>query len=194
MKSVSGDFIDNEESYERKPVEIYHFWTDEGDHWRYTSGDVTVNVGGNDYSPIPIKRSTINYDNKINTSKVVIQTSYDIEPFDGFASTLAIEQHIWLDIKKLHRSDLTESLTIFLGQISNIDFKGLEININCIGFENFLNKPVPYYKYQITCNNSLYDSKCGLSASSYKTTTAVTVSADGLTLTSASFGAQSDGY
>jgi hypothetical protein len=74
----------------------------------------------------------------------------------------------WVMIMKLHREQLPlEADVIFLGQIKSVAFKGIQADVECVGFEHFLKMPIPTERYQITCNWKVFDSKCnGISVSS----------------------------
>ena len=194
MKSPSATFIANEEATQRRPVELYHIYDSNSNHWRYTSGDVSVSYGGNTYTPATIKRSSVKIDDQLNESTLNVQFSQITTPIINYIATYPFDT-IWISVNKLHRDQSPlEASVVFIGQIRNVSFRGNIATINCVGFETFLKKPMLRYRYQNGCNNSLYDTRCGVTAASYKTSATVTVSADGLTVSAAAFGGESDGY
>ncbi|MBU2548355.1 MAG: DUF2163 domain-containing protein [Proteobacteria bacterium] len=194
MKSVSAAYIAAEASATRRPAELYHIWKEGGDHWYYTSGDAAVSYGGQTYAPAPIARGTAGYDTNLETSTLTVTTGYLESPAIQFISLYPIDVY-WISVMKIHR-DMSpiEASVVFVGQIKNVSFKGREASIECVGLEYFLKQPIPRFRYQVGCNNSLYDTRCAVDSDSYKVTTTVTVSADGLTLTSADFSGYDDGY
>jgi uncharacterized phage protein (TIGR02218 family) len=194
MKDVSATYIANEEAEKRKPVEIYKIWLDsESEYWYYTSGDVAVTYDGNSYTPAQLKRSLVKYDSDLEVTSMTISASYLNDSVVDYLVQNPIEI-VWISLMKLHRSDLTEADVIFIGQIKTVAFKGGDAQINCVGFEHFLKKTIPTWRYQLTCNHTVFDSGCGLTKATYKTTETITLSADGLTLTGTAFGTKADGY
>ena len=89
---------------------------------------------------------------------------------------------------------ITEASVVFVGQIKDVSFKGVAASVNCVGFEHFLKQTIPKWRYQLTCNHMIFDSKCTKAEADYKTTTMVTLDSTGTELTSADFDALEDGY
>jgi uncharacterized phage protein (TIGR02218 family) len=193
MKDASQDFIDNEEADQRKPVEIYHIWRDGGEHWRYTDGDVAVTYSGSSYTPATLERESVTYNNKLEVTTLTIKAAYIENPALEYIAINPVEI-LWISVLKLHRDDLTEADVVFIGQIKNVAFQGITASITCVGFEHFLKKTIPTWRYQLTCNHNVFDSKCSLTAASYAETTTVVLDANGVDLVSSAFGAYSDGY
>jgi len=194
MKDVSENYIAKEEAVQRKPVELYHIWRDGGEHWRYTDGDVSVTFDGNVYAPATLSRSSSRHDAQLGVATLNITAAYVTDPALEFVSTNPVEV-LWVSISKLHREqDPLEADVIFIGQIKGVSFKGVTASVSCVGFEHFLNQKVPRWRYQLTCNHTVFDSKCALVEADYKTTAAVTLDATGTILTSTTFGGEVDGY
>jgi len=194
-KNPSVTYISGEASTERKPAEIYHIWRDGGKHYYYTSGDGAVIYGGNTYVPAPISRDTVQYDAETEINTLRITVGRLAEPIPEFITMNPVEI-LWIDIMKLHRDQSPyEASTAFYGQIRNVTIKGLSADVTCVGFESYLGSPVPVYRYGPQCNWTVFDDNCTLDEDSYKTEDcAVTVSLDGLQLTSDSFSGEADGY
>ena len=194
MKDVSAAYIAKEEAEQRKPGELYHIWRDGGEHWRYTDGDVSVTFDGDVYSPATLSRSSVRYDTQLEVTALTIDASHVNDPVLEFIAVNPVEI-LWVSISKLHRDQSPlEADVIFIGQIKNVSFKGIAASVNCVGFEHFLNQTIPKWRYQLTCNHMLFDTKCTKAAADYKTTTAVTLDSTGTELTSADFDALADGY
>ena len=197
MKDASEAYIAKEESSERKPVEIYHIWRDGGENWYYTSGDVTLSYGdpSHDYVPATLRRGLARYDSQLEVTTMDITVQQAETPVIEYLASNPLEI-LWIQISKLFRDQSPlEAAVIFIGQIKNVSFKGVQAAVKCVGFEHFLKMPIPTFRYQLGCNHTLFDSNCGLLKSNYKTENAeVTVDVTGLILTSADFGSQDDGY
>lgn len=193
MKDVSAGFITNEEADQRKPVELYHIWRDGGEHWRYTDGDVAVTYDGDIFSPATLERGSVTYDNKLDVTTMELKVAYVENPVLDYIASNPVEI-LWVSVMKLHRGDLSEADVVFIGQIKNVSFQGVTASVTCVGFEHFLKKTIPTWRYTLTCNHKVFDDKCTLVKSSYITTTSITLDATKTILTSASFGAKTDGY
>jgi len=191
-KTASAGFIADEIATKRRPSELYDIYYG-STHYRYNSTDSSITYGGNVYSPATIGRDTISYDSDFNITTLDIKIAHITDPVIEYIALNPIDI-VWVDVYKIFYDDLTTAVVTFTGEIKSVTFQGAEAVMHCVGFEYFLKQKVPYYRYQSSCNNILYDTKCTKSAASYKTTTAVTVSADGKTLTSASFGAKANTY
>jgi len=186
MKDIAQDFIDNEEAEQRKPVELYHIWRDGGVDWRYTDGDVAVTYDGEEYTPATLERGSVSFENKLDVTTLVIKAAYVENPVLDFIASNPVEI-LWVSIMKLHRDDLTNADVVFIGQIKNVAFQGSAASITCVGFEHFLKKTVPTWRYQLTCNHNVFDSKCQLVGATYTVTTAISLDATGVQLTSSDF-------
>ena len=194
MKTQSAEFISKEEGTQRQPAELYHIW--KGDvHFRYTSGDVAVIYNGETYAPATINRKSTVYDEKLEVNTLTVQFSYVTDPALEFIAVTPTDL-IWISVHKLHRDMLVEETTnIFIGQIKSMSFQGSDVQVKCVGFEHFLKQVVPRYRYGPGCQHTLFDGRCGLTASNYATTLKLdSISDDGMTLTSTVFGGYPDGY
>jgi len=192
--AVTSTIVANEEAVQRKPVELYHFWRDGGADLYYTSGDVSVTYDSNTYLPATLKRGSIEKNNELNTTTVIVQAVNLGVPVSDFIAINPVEIY-WVSISKLHRDQSPlEANILFLGQIKNVAFSGVTAEIECIGFEAFLEMPIPQWRFQVTCNHKVFDTKCSLTSTSYKTTTAITLDATKTQLTSSDFGLEVDGY
>jgi hypothetical protein len=119
MKDVTQDYTDKEEAEQRKPVELYHFWRDGGEHWRYTDGDISVTFDGDVYAPATLSRSLTKYDTQLEVTTLEIEASYVEDPVLEFIAINPVEI-LWVSVMKLHRDqDPLEADVIFIGQIKH---------------------------------------------------------------------------
>jgi len=193
MKDVTQDFIDNEEADKRKPAELYHIWRDGGEHWRYTDGDVDITFNSEDYTQATLSRGSVTYDNKLEVTTLEVKAPYIENPVLEYIATNPIEI-LWISVTKLHRDDLTEGDVVFIGQIKAVAFQGITASVSCVGFEHYLKKSIPTWRYQLNCNHTIFDTLCTLTESTYLTSTAIVLDATGTQLSSSDFGLESDGY
>jgi uncharacterized phage protein (TIGR02218 family) len=195
MKSISGIFTGKEEARKRKPVELYHIWQGEGDNEHfYTSGDSSVTYDGDLYVPASIKRSLIRYDSQLEATSCTVQAGYIENPLFEYIAINPIDIY-WIKIMKLFRDqDPYEVDVLFLGQIKSVSFKGIQADVECVGFEYFLAMPIPKERYQLTCNHTIYDARCQVIKEDYKVTAVIALDATKTVLTAAVFGTYPNGY
>jgi|GEM_PF-673356 len=195
MKTISGTFNNEELSFSRESSELYHIWTEDGGYdWRYTSGDISIVYNGDTYVPATIKRSIVQYDTSLEVTALSLDVGRLENPIMEYLSLSPLKT-TWLSVMKVHRnSNPITAMVIFIGQIKSVSFKGPQAKVACVGFEYVLKQSVPIGKFQKACNHSVFNDKCGLNQVSFETETAVTVSVNGLTLTSSDFALEDDGY
>lgn len=85
-----------------------------------------------------------------------------------------------------------DAKTIWVGQVSAVSARTNVVTMRCTPISVALKNKIPNIVYQSVCNHQLFDSGCGLSASSYRLITTVTV--DGSKLISGDFASKPDGY
>ena len=195
-KNVTAAYEAKEEATQRKPAELYHVWKlSEDIHYRYTSGDIAVTYNGDAYTPATIERDEIQYDASLDNSSLTIKAARITTPFIEYLAVNPLDLY-WIEVLKLFRDQAPlEASVAFVGQIKTISFKGITAQINCVGFETYLQRNVPRFRYSPGCNWTLFDSKCTIDKTLYSTNAVLTdLSVDGLTLTSATFALEEDGY
>lgn len=195
MKTESAEYIEKDEKETRLPVELYHIWNDAGTHWRYTSGDSTIIFETETYLPATIKRGPIEYNEQIESTKVNIQINYIAQPAIQYLATNPVEI-TWVQVLKLFRDSVPYSASsLFIGTIKNVSFQGLEANSECTGFEQFLKRGIPRFRYQPSCNYFLYDSFCTIDKTNFQLdTTVTTIDSTGLTITNSDFALEADDF
>jgi len=198
-KSQTQEYINKEEATLRRPVEIYHIWEESDsviqNHYRYTSGDADITFSGNAYSRAAIERDAVGYDSKLEISTLNVRAIPLALPVVEFLARNPLGI-FWIEVMKLFRDqDPYEANILFLGQIKNISFQGLEASIECTGFEQYLNRRVPIYRYQTSCNHQLYSTKCGIDKTLWSVNATLTdLRDDGKQLTSLAFSTEDDDY
>jgi uncharacterized phage protein (TIGR02218 family) len=164
--TVSADYIAKEEAVERKPVELYHLWTDHED-WYYTNTDVAIYYGGVTYLPAVLQRGSLEKDSQLNATKLSIAFAYIEAPVVEYIADNSVEL-TWISVMRVFQDQTPiEAAVIFVGQIRDITFKGQQGQVTCVGFEYFLNKPLPKYRYQPQCNWKLYSTRCQINKETF---------------------------
>ena len=195
MKTHTNDYIAEEEAKKRKPIELYHIWRDGGSHWYYTSFGSTITYDSNDYEPATLIRGPVRYDTQFEVTTLRVTFGYLTDPVIEYIAQNPVEL-LWIDVRKYYEDVAPEETgVIFVGQIKNVTFQGNNADVNCVGFEHYLSQRIPKFRFQLGCNNDLFDSFCGVAKASWKTTTTITaVDTDGVVLTSADFALEDDHY
>lgn len=193
MTDPSADYIARELAHTLRPAELYRIWRPGTGEWTYTSGDTSVTYNGKTYTPAAIQRGAVSRDADFKTSRLNISINYLKEPIVNFLVNWPVEL-VWIEVLRLFRDDATEARVVFLGQVARVSIQGRKAQVECVGFEHFLRQSLPILRYQVQCNRRLFSVECGIANASYKITTTVSVSADGLTLTDSAFGDKADNY
>lgn len=194
MKTHTQDYIDQEETRQRKPTELYHIWREGGQHWRYTSFSSPLTYGGEEFTPAVVARGSVRYNTEFEVSTLDITFGYLQDPVLEYIAQNPVEL-LWIEVLRFFEDVAPEEVSvIFVGQIKNVSFQGNVGQVRCVGFEHYLAQRIPKYRFQLGCNNDLFDSYCGIAKASWKTTTSVTTDADAVVLTSSAFGAFDNGY
>jgi uncharacterized phage protein (TIGR02218 family) len=179
----SAAYIAQETAIERKPVELYHIWT-EYDNWYYVNSDMPILYGGNTYVPAVLARGSLEKDGQLNSTKLTVSFAYIQEAVVEYIAENSVDL-TWISIMRVFQDQVPiEASVIFIGHIRDISFKGQQGQATCVGFEYFLNRPIPRYRYQPQCNWKLFDARCQLVRNDYTVQYWVTaVSSDGLAFT-----------
>jgi uncharacterized phage protein (TIGR02218 family) len=178
-----------------KPIELYHIWFG-STHFYYTDGDRTIHFYNKRYVPAALSRGTISFDSNLEVSQMDITAGRLTDPVISYIAQNPIEI-VWIEVLRLFRDqDPLEANPIFLGQIKTVSFQGVSAIAHCVGFEFYLNQPIPKWFYESNCNHRLFDSRCRMDSSSslYRIETNVVVATDGITLTSGVFNAFTAGW
>ncbi len=202
MKNLPVAFITQDELEIRDPCEIYKVWSNanESEVWRHTSGDTSIIYTENSgeaftYSPAPVQRGPIKYNESIGTTQVTLQMEHTNPILLEHLAKLPIDV-TWITIIKVFRDQIPyESSILFLGTIKNIGYKGTAISVTCSGFEYYLKRPIPKYRYQPSCNAFLFSDACGVDENDVNMEAVIdSISFDRMTITAPEFASQADDY
>lgn len=179
---ISQDFIDAEQTAERRPAELYHLWQDGILDKYFTSGDTPVDYDGNTYLPATVKRGRFKRSSNMEGTTVSIEFQGIDEPLRDYIDQSTVNT-VWMSIMKIHRDmSPVEVNTTFVGRLKTISFKGeISAKVTVAGLKSLFKKAVPKYRYQPTCNHLLYSAECTLLKTDFDYSGVVDVlSTDGL--------------
>lgn len=195
MRDVSVAYISGETGIKRQPAETYHIWTETGDDWFFTNGDVAIDLSGETWQPATITRGSVEYDSNLDASKLNIVATPIMETVSDYIGQNPLST-VWVQVNRLFRNQSPlEAGVIFVGQVDSIGLQGVEASLNCVGFESFLKAPAPRFRYQQQCNHEVFDENCGLISGEFSLVTTVSaVSTNGLIVTCAGVSGELDYY
>ena len=197
MKTSTDAFETAEQETVLAPCEIFHLWEvdgpeDEDRHWRFTSRDSDVTYDGETYEPAAIERSSLSFGTTLETTSMTLSVGALTEEIRDYIAQNPLTQ-TWVSVMRLH-DGASDASTLFVGQVGTVSFKGATAEIECVGFEHYLEMKLPTQLFQASCNNTVFDSRCALSEEEFsRTSTAVTVSTSGRILTADEFDVE-DGW
>jgi len=188
-REVSAAYEAKEVGKVRKPVDLYDIWNPAFTYY-LTSADESIVYGGNTYAPTMINRGGTEHNSSLEVSRCTINITSIQEEVQRYIQAAPLDL-TWVRVMKAFRNqNPTEVMVHFVGTVAAVSFKGKNATLRCDGLEKQLMIPIPLIRYQRLCPHTLYDQYCGVNAASFEATADLTsMSADGVTLTSADFSA-----
>lgn len=178
-------YIAQEESVEDgQPIELFRFSNIE-EVFTYSNGQFETVFNAKTYVPIAISRSDPDLQSVTSQRNLIVTVPADNAFVQRYVSTVPAS----IDDFKLFRQHTTdggtpETVTYFSGQVVSVAFKDKIAEITIENFGSILDRLVPQQTSRNPCNHILYDSKCGVTDTSFAITGVVTtISGDGLELT-----------
>jgi uncharacterized phage protein (TIGR02218 family) len=178
-------------TYSGSPIEIFLFDREGAQFWGYTSADEDQSYLGQTYSAIAIKRSKIEHSQDVLRNALTITMPMDTEFIQQYISSPPTDR-IVLTIRRFHEGD-SDIKSLWVGRVVNVSFEESRVKVRCEPIHTSLKRPTLRRFYQLSCPYLLYGDLCQVNPDSYKLVTTLT-GVSGLTLTSADFGAEADGY
>lgn len=194
MKDVSNQLENLETRRTRKPVDIYDFWNASNQYY-ITSADEVITYNGQSYQPAMVKRERVNRPSDLTKSIVSITISKLQDEVKSYLQSAPLDE-TWVRLMKVFRNQpIKEAMVIFVGTVASVRIKGRTATLPCEGLEKYFKQLVPRHRYQRLCGLQIYETQCGVDKSGFKVTATLSaISADFLTLTSATFGGEANGY
>lgn len=151
--------------HDAAPIEVYKF-IGSFTTYRYTSYYEEVTVGGETYTPVPMKRNAIKVGTQDDSSLVLeIQLPFDVDLVMDYAYAQT-PPSLLVEVRRVHAdSDLSADWKmLWSGYITAFTVTGREAKLTVPSvFDRVLRGDVPSAYYQTPCNHTLYDGRCGVS-------------------------------
>lgn len=147
-----------------RPIETYTF-TLYTSTFRYTSSPAPVTVGGNTFTPVSIRRSSIGVgpEARRNTLTLTVPSTNE---FARFYIGTPPAQRADLQIHRLQRDESPTFATqqeLFTGSVQSVRFPSVgEAEIIAQAIESAVNRIIPRYSFMGMCNHTLYGTQCGV--------------------------------
>lgn len=143
------------------PFELIRF-SRAGQLWGFTTKEEAVSFGGLVYEPEVITRSALQQNNEDGTMSVEITLPRDndfVAQFIGASAPTPVQVTLFRN----HRGELlTETVTIFLGDVTSTAFRASQAVLFCTSLESVFALPIARVHIQRTCPWMLYDNDCGV--------------------------------
>ena len=182
------------------PVELFEFIGTENTY-RFTSSEKDISFdsdGGGPYTfnAIGIERGNVSQPSDGQAPTITVTVPIDEDLVERFVLGIA-PPDLEMKLYRLHQTSGL-SATIWRGDVNSWSIKGRGVDfVIPNGLVQAVKEDLPRARYQVYCNNVLYDERCGLDpdlGNRRHSTTISAISADGRTITVASNGGYVDGY
>lgn len=145
--------------------------------YRYTDGDDEVIIGGELYRPVTIERGNVNLSSITDSLKTVsIDVPQDAQLAKDYGS-IDTPERFSVEVFRAHRGDdwSTDFKRVWSGVAYGYGYNGRHFSISTVAYPQLqLTYQVKQTKFQLKCNHSLFDGRCGLRQSNHRSQTSVT--------------------
>jgi uncharacterized phage protein (TIGR02218 family) len=156
--------------FQGQPFELYLFEAAEGT-WGLTSGEKIRTRAAQDYTPVPIHRTSIGMGGEQNSGNVKVTIPRDhaiAQLFVGLMPAIPVT----LTIYRGHEGE-TETIVQFVGEVKNASFAE-DCELECAPEERLLTQQIPRFLVQAPCNKIIYSTACGADPEDFDTDATVT--------------------
>lgn len=146
-------------------AELFEFYDGEN-YSRYTTYQTNINFMGFDFKPAHIKRGTITRNTTFEPVTVQITAPLDnkltkyLSNYPVMPTTVKIFRVVVADVNNQY-------MEIFTGDITSVQVEGVYAVAQCNSLGSILDAIWPKDVHSSFCQNTLYDSVCGLSSSDF---------------------------
>jgi uncharacterized phage protein (TIGR02218 family) len=173
------------------PRECFRFAVG-SDTYLYTSSDGFVTIGGETYTPEPIRVSAPDFSQEDHAGTISVFVSRLNVVAQQFIAATPIAP-VALVIYRAHEGEEGDPIVMFAGKVAGAKFDGSEAELICSPMSAALKRNVPRLLVQKECPWATYGVGCGLDRELFKDTGVLTA-VSGYDLTADVFATRSDGW
>jgi len=149
--------------------ELFEISSPTSDTLFYVTGESEYNDGVHIYLPAPIKRSSFTLSTDLSVPKVTVSAPPSAPLLRYLANYPVVPTTVV--IKRIVNGS---TITLFSGKVKTVVLQGSIAVAECSSGSNILEVNIPNKVCSAFCQNSLFDSDCGLSSSAYLVSASVT--------------------
>jgi uncharacterized phage protein (TIGR02218 family) len=192
----AGVTYDAQEQSRHGGAPIEHFKFSQGaTTWRWTSADVADSIAdpstSHEYSPTYISRGAQDFSQESSSGNLEVRVARD-NPIAVLFRAYVPPTPVELTIYRRHRAD-AERIIAWVGKVVSVVFEEADAVLTCAPISQVFKRLIPILTYQPQCPLALYGVACGVNKDDFKDECTLS-DVDGVTLTSADFDAQPDGW
>lgn len=162
-----------------RPVELYEFryGPDDANVYRYTDGDQTVEFGGQDFTPLALKRGRITATGTTDKTSITVNLPVS-SPVCELFRVYAPPYPVLLTIRGGHQNDPdADFAVVWTGRVlscNRMSGQRFQAALTCEMASTSIKRPGLRRNYQFTCPHVFCGAKCGLNAADWQITATVT--------------------
>jgi uncharacterized phage protein (TIGR02218 family) len=145
----------------------------------FTSYENPIEWDGDTWTPAPFSHGSIKTGAKLDREEVEITSwggNFPTNPLAKFFP-YTLEGDLFLDIVRVNAANPSDASAeiLFAGIVTKPDFTGKNWKATARWLGNLLDRNVPRFFFQKTCNVALYSAKCGVNPADYQVTGPIAV-------------------
>ena len=170
MREPAESFVTHIEGESLKIAELFEVTLSTGTTYYYTSHSENITWGSppQTYNAIPIQRTNISLQMNLEADAVTLTLENITEVFMNMINANVLDGAM-LTIKRIIYTDTyaaDKEIILFVGTM-DCSYNRKTLSMSCSSILNSLNHQVPKELFQESCNNRLFDSRCGLTKASF---------------------------
>lgn len=141
--------------------------------WRYTSFDLSLSDGVNDWNAYPIDHGALERSLELDRQECELELAYD--PNHPLAQYLPVPPMFRVALR-IYEGEFQSPGSVsdlklrFTGEIDTVQPQGRKLEAQCIGLLQILDRKVPRFYIGPRCNVALYSDPCGVNPLDYRST------------------------
>ena len=177
-----------------QPVELYTIALG-STFWYYTSGAVSVVIGGTTWLPLSISRTSQQQSQEDQDQQVEVTLPASTPVVRFFVASVP-GQEVEITVERIQALDGTQTrMVMYAGVVQSVTFENGATTavLSVVTAQSAFSKAIPRDVYSAVCNHVLFDARCGLAEASWRVTAEV-LSIVGNVIEIDGLSSEADGY